>query len=175
MSDLIGRFGILLFRPNHTVADRLLLFLEQVLEDEWPPGSAACLHQCATLVEFPQLDGCEPEFFGQIRHGSDGVLVVARQKDDPVAAFDDRICCERGSNQVIEAFHELGTVERFRDESGGREAVQLFGGNAKGIRRVDDRLVFPARQGFRNFGMLFEQNRQKDCVGPGAPLAVTWQ
>jgi hypothetical protein len=32
------------------------------------------VHQRATLVELSQLDGCEPKFFGQIRHGSDGVL-----------------------------------------------------------------------------------------------------
>jgi hypothetical protein len=70
---------------------RLLLLLEQVLEDELTPSLAACVHQRATLVELSQLDGCEPELFGQIRHGSDRVLIVARQKDDPVAALDDRI------------------------------------------------------------------------------------
>jgi hypothetical protein len=43
------------------------------------------VHQRATLVELSQLDGCEPELFGQLRHGRDRVLVVARQKDDPMA------------------------------------------------------------------------------------------
>src|SRR5947199_9343936 len=62
---------------------RLLLLLEQILEDEVAPSAAACVHQRATLVELSQLDGCEPELFGQIRHGSGRVLVVARQKDDP--------------------------------------------------------------------------------------------
>src|SRR5689334_3534468 len=60
--------------------------LRQILEDEPTPRLAACVHQRATLVELSQLDGCESELFGQIRHGSDCVLVVARQKDDPVAA-----------------------------------------------------------------------------------------
>jgi hypothetical protein len=60
----------------------LLLLLEQILEDELTPSAAACVHQRATLVELSQLDGCEPELFGQIRHGSDRVLVVARQKDE---------------------------------------------------------------------------------------------
>ena len=78
------RFGIVLLGPNHTVVDRLLLLLEQILEDELGPSAAACLHQRATLVELSQLDGCEPELFGQGRHGSGRVLVVARQKDDPV-------------------------------------------------------------------------------------------
>src|SRR5277367_6569621 len=64
--------------------DRLLLLLEQVLEDEPTPSAAAGVHQRATLVELSQLDGCEPELFGQIRHGSDCILVVARQKDDPM-------------------------------------------------------------------------------------------
>src|SRR6202790_5205726 len=78
VSDLIGRFGTILLGPNHTVADRLLLLLEQILEDELTPSAAACMHQRATLVELSQLDGCEPESFGQIHHRSDRVLVVAR-------------------------------------------------------------------------------------------------
>ena len=64
---------------------RLLLLLEQILEDELTPSAAACVHQRATLVELSQLDGGEPELFGKIRHGSDHVLVVARHKDDPIA------------------------------------------------------------------------------------------
>src|SRR5205823_8099189 len=63
VSDRIGRFGILLLEPNHTVVDRLLLLLEQILEDELTPCAAACVHQRATLVELSQLDGCEPKFF----------------------------------------------------------------------------------------------------------------
>jgi len=81
-SDLVGRFGIVLLGPNHAVVDRLLLLLEQILEDELTPSAAACVHQRATLVELSQLDGCEPELFGQGRHGSGRVLVVARQKDE---------------------------------------------------------------------------------------------
>jgi hypothetical protein len=80
----------------------------------------------ATLVELSQLDGCEPELFGQGRHGSGRVLVVARQKDDPVAALDDRIGSQGGRNQVIETFHEFGAGERLRDEGGGRGTVQFF-------------------------------------------------
>src|ERR1700741_4971493 len=114
---------------NHTVVDRLLLLLEQILEDELAPNAAACVHQRATLVELSQLDGCEPELFGQGRHGSDRVLVVTRQKDDPVAALDDRIGSQFGRNQVIETFHELGAGERLRNEGGGRETVQLLKGN----------------------------------------------
>jgi hypothetical protein len=40
--------------PNHTVVDRLLLLLEQILEDEATPSAAACVHQRATLVELSQ-------------------------------------------------------------------------------------------------------------------------
>ncbi len=72
-----------------TVVDRLLLLFEQILEDEWPPNAVACVHQNAALVELSQLDGGKPELFGQIRHRSDRVLVVARQKHDSMAASDD--------------------------------------------------------------------------------------
>ena len=87
------------------------------------------MHQRATLIELSQLDGCEPELFGQIRHGSDRVLVVARQKDDPVPTLDDRICSQGGRNQVIETLHEPGAGERLRGEGGGGETVQLLEGN----------------------------------------------
>src|SRR6202008_1217973 len=108
---------------------RLLLLLEQILEDERAPSATACVHQRATLVELSQLDGCEPAFFGQGRHGSGRVLVVARQKDDPVPALDDRIGSQGGGNKVIESFHELGAGECLRDEGGGRETVQFLKGN----------------------------------------------
>jgi hypothetical protein len=39
------------------------------------------MHQPATLVELSQLDGRQPELFGQIRYGNDRLL-VARQKDE---------------------------------------------------------------------------------------------
>ena len=71
--------------PDQVIVRRSPVFLEQILEDEPPPNAVACVHQRATLVELSQLDGCEPELFGQIRHGRDRVLVVARQKDDPIA------------------------------------------------------------------------------------------
>ncbi len=126
-----------------TVADRLLLPLEQILEDEATPSLAACVHQHATLVELAQLDGCEPELFGQIRHGSGRVLVVARQKDDPVAALDDRIGSQGFCFQMIETFHELSAGERLRNEGGGRKTVQFLRWDWKRVHRVDDRLTFP--------------------------------
>src|SRR5208283_5923341 len=33
------------------------------------------------------------------------------------------------------------------------------------VRRVDDCLAFPARQGLRNLAMFPERDRQDDCVG----------
>src|SRR5579872_878176 len=164
-SDPIERCGTILLRPNHTVVEVLLLLLEQILEDELTPCAAARVHQRATLVELSQLDGCEPELFGQGRHGSGRALVVTRQKDDPVAALDDRIGSQLGRTQVIEALHQLGAGERLRDEGGGQEVAQLFRGNSKRVRRVDDRLAFPARQGLRNLAVLPERDRQDDCVG----------
>src|ERR1700678_4208833 len=111
---------------SHGRRSRLLLLLEQILEDEQTPSLAACVDQRATLVELSQLDGREPELFGKIRHGSDCVLVVARQKDDPVAARDDWVGSQGGRNQMIKALHQLGTGERLRHEGGGRETVQLL-------------------------------------------------
>src|ERR1039458_3145859 len=49
VSDLTGRFGTILLGPNHTVVDRLLLLLEQILEDEATPSLAACVHRRAVL------------------------------------------------------------------------------------------------------------------------------
>src|SRR6202040_1803175 len=123
VSNLIGRFGTILLGPNH---DRLLLLLEQILEDELTPSAAACVHQRATLVELSQLDGCEPELFGQIRPGRDRVIVVARQKDDPMAPLDDRIGGQGGRSQMIETFHELSAGKGLRSEGGGRETVQFL-------------------------------------------------
>src|SRR3984957_11658144 len=163
--DLIGRFATVLLGPNRAVADRLLLLLEQILEDERTPSFPACVHQCATLVELSQLDGCEPELRGQICHRRNRILLVTRQKDNAMAALDDRIGSQDGRTQVIKAFHELCTAERSCDESGGREAVQLFGWNAKRVRRVDDRLTFPIRQGLRNLATFPERYSQDDCVG----------
>jgi len=111
VSDLIGRFGTSHLGPNHTVVARLLLLLEQVLEDEPTPSFTACVHQRATLVELSEPDGCEPELFGQIRYRSDRVLVVARQENDPVAPLDDRIGSQDGCNQVIKTLHQLGAGE----------------------------------------------------------------
>src|SRR6185503_99361 len=86
------------FQSRHSL--RLLLLLEQILEDEQTPRFTAGVHQRATLVEPSELDGCEPELFGQIRHGSDRIIIVARQKDDPVPALYDRIGSQYGRNQV---------------------------------------------------------------------------
>ena len=54
---LIGRFGIVVLGPNHMVVGRLLLLLEEVLEDEMTPSATACVHQRTTLAELSQLDG----------------------------------------------------------------------------------------------------------------------
>src|SRR3984893_7180064 len=108
------------------VDDQLLLLLEQVLEDEPTPSAAACVHQRATFVEPSQLDGCESESFSQIRHGGDCVILIARQKDDPVAALDDRIGRQDGRNQVVKTFHDLSAGEGLRNEGGGQETVQLL-------------------------------------------------
>src|ERR1700691_4369219 len=162
--SFIGRLGTILLGPNHTVADRLLLLLEQILKDEQTPSLAACVHQRATLVELSQLDGREPKFFGQIRHGSDSVLVIARQKDDRMAAVDVRVGSQCGRDQVVKTFHQFSAGERLRNECGGRETVQLFRWDWKRVHRVDDRLAFPTRQGLRNLAMLPGRDRQDDCV-----------
>src|SRR3984957_19170466 len=151
--------------PSQTCGTGLLFLLVQILEDELTPSAAACVHQRATLVELSQLDGCEPELFGQIRHGRDPVLVIARQKDDPMAALYDRVGSQNGCTQVIETFHEPSAGERLRDEGGGQGAAQFFRGNSKRVRRVDDRLAFPSRQDLRHLAVFPKRDRQDDCVG----------
>ena len=95
----------------------------------------------ATLIELSQLGGCEPEFFGQIRHRSDRVLLIARQKDDPVAALDDRIGRQDGRNQVVETFHDLSAdllmfPERDRkDDCVGLECIPQRLGDDRGSNR----------------------------------------
>src|ERR1700684_395418 len=42
---LVLRCFLLNLRPNQAVVDRLLLLLEQILEDEPTPRAAACVHQ----------------------------------------------------------------------------------------------------------------------------------
>src|ERR1039457_5437329 len=159
------RIGTILLWPNHAIVNRLLLLLEQILKDEPTPSLAACVNQRATLVELSQLDGCEPELLGQIRHGSDSLLVIARQKDDPVAALDDWVGSQCGRNQVVKTFHQLSASERLRNECGGRETIQLLRWKWKRVHRVDNRLAVPTRQSLRNLAMFPERNRQDDCVG----------
>src|ERR1700733_1558888 len=98
-------------RPNHTVTNQLLLLLEQVLKNQLPPGAAACVHEPSALVQLSQLDGCEPQFFNQVCHGSNRIVIVARQKDNPVPSLDLRIGRQFGRTQVIEALYELGAGE----------------------------------------------------------------
>src|SRR5580765_3988941 len=82
-----------------------------------------------------------------------------------MSPFDDGVGSQNGSTQMIETFHELSAGERLRNEGRGREAVQLFRENSKRVRRVDDRLAFPARQGLRNLAMFPERDCQDDGVG----------
>ena len=76
--------------PNHAV-EELLLLLEQVLEDEWSQGTAACVHQQAALVKLSERDGGESKSLRQVRDGSDRVLIIARQEDDAMASLNNRI------------------------------------------------------------------------------------
>ena len=69
---------------DKVIVRRSLLLFEQILKNERPPNAVAGVNQRAALVELSQADGCEPELFGQIRHGRYRVLVVARQKDNPM-------------------------------------------------------------------------------------------
>ena len=86
-----------------------------------------CVHQRATFVELSELDGCEPQLFGQIHHGSDRIFIVACQKDDPVTSLDLWIGRELGRTQVIEALYELGAggmTSPRRRRKGGRPVPQ---------------------------------------------------
>jgi len=68
--DLTRRFGSHPPRAKSNGGDRLLLLLEQILEDELSPSAAACVHQRATLVLAFQIDGCEPRFLAKSATGA---------------------------------------------------------------------------------------------------------
>jgi hypothetical protein len=129
------------------------------------PGFSVYAASKAAVRNFPSLTGANPSCLAKIRHGSDRVLVVAGQKDDPVAALDDRVGSQFGCTQVVKTFHQLSAGERLRNEGGGQESIQIFGGNSKRVHRVDDRLVFPTRQALRNLAMLAKRDCQDDRVG----------
>src|ERR1700722_4621920 len=138
------RFGIVLLGPNRTAVDQLInycSFLNKSWKMSGPQVRPRACTSAPPSLSFPNLTGANPSCLAKSATGAMASLLVARQKDDAVAAFYDWICCERARTQVIEAFHELGTVERLRDEGGGREAIEIFGSHAKGVRRVDDRLA----------------------------------
>ena len=42
---MVDVLGIVLLGPNHTVVDRLLLLLDQILEDERAPSALSGLHE----------------------------------------------------------------------------------------------------------------------------------
>jgi hypothetical protein len=71
------RFRIVSLWPNKVIAHRLLVLLEQVLEDQRRPALVPRLHQRATLGELSKPDRRKPELFGQGAHRSRRCLVVA--------------------------------------------------------------------------------------------------
>src|SRR5579872_6736344 len=150
--------------PNHAV-EELLLLLEQVLEDEWSPDAAPCVHQQAALVKLSESDGRESKSLRQVRDRSDRVLIIARQKDDAMASLNNRIAGQRSRTQVVKTFHDLSTGEGLRNEGGGRETVQFLRWQRKRVHCVDDRLALPTRQRLRNLTMFSERDCQDDRVG----------
>ncbi len=116
-------------------------------------------------LSFPSLTGANPSCLAKSATGAIASSSSLDRKTTRWPPFDDRIGSQIGRTQVIETLHELSAGERLRDEGGGLEAAQLFRGNSKRVRRVDDRLAFPARQGLRNLAVLPERDRQDDCVG----------
>ena len=141
------------------------MLLEQVLEDEWSPDAAPRVHQQAALVELSESDGSESKSLRQVRDGSDRALIIARQKDDAMASFNNRIASQRSRTQVVKTFHDLSAGEGLRNEGGGRETVQFLRLQRKRIHCVDDRLAFPTRQRLRNLTMFSERDCQDDRVG----------
>src|SRR5450755_4556254 len=100
----------------------------------WPQVRPRACTSTLPSLSFPSLT-VRTRVVWPIRHGGDRVLVVARQKGDPVAALDDRIGSEGGRNQVIETFHELSAGERLRNECGGRQTLQFLRWDWKRVRR----------------------------------------
>ncbi len=116
-------------------------------------------------LSFPSLTGANPSCLAKSATGAIASSSSLDRKTTRCAALDERIGRQGGSRQMIKTFHQLGACDRLRDDDGGRESAQLFKGNSIRVRRVDDRLAFPTRQGLRNLAVLPERDRQDDCVG----------
>src|ERR1700674_2379731 len=69
-SDLVGRFGIVLRGPNHAVVDRLLLLLEQILEDELTQVPPRACTSAPPSLSFPSSTGANPSCLAKSATGA---------------------------------------------------------------------------------------------------------
>src|ERR1700761_6866725 len=80
--------------------------LDQVLEDEPPPGIPARLHKQSAFRKAAQVDRRETELFRQSTNLLGGSVIVARQEHNSLATLSGRILVEFGSPQVVEALDQ---------------------------------------------------------------------
>src|ERR1700692_2628874 len=105
-------------------------------------------------LSFPSLTGANPSCLAK---AATGALASSSSLDRKTTRWPPSTIGS-AARVAAEPFDELGAGERLRDVGGGRETVQLFR-DWKRVRRVDDRLAFPARQGLRNLAMLPRRDR----------------
>src|SRR3546814_12256812 len=58
-------------------------------------------YQRTAFGELAEIDGCETQLFGQVRHPRCGGFIVARQEHDAAAAVDVRVRGQRPRGQKI--------------------------------------------------------------------------
>src|SRR5450755_3709471 len=79
--------------------------LDQVFEDQLPPGIAARLDQQPTFRKPAKFDRRETEFFRKRTNLRCGAVIVARQEHGSPATMYGRIFIKDGSDQMVEALN----------------------------------------------------------------------
>ena len=79
-------------------------------------------------VSFPSLTGANPSCLAKSATGAIASSSWLDRKTTRWPPSTTGSVASFGRTQVIEALHQLGAGEHLRDEGGGQEAAQLFGG-----------------------------------------------
>src|SRR3984893_9895468 len=143
---------------------RLVVELDQVLEDQPTPAVSARLHEHSAFRKPAKFDRRETEILRERPNLRFGGIIVARQEHDSPAAMYGWVLAEDGGGQMVEALDQSSAGEGLGDELGRRLSSQFLRWHAVGIGHIDDRLPLPGRQRLRDIGVRLETDSQKDDV-----------
>src|SRR6202140_5282391 len=143
---------------------RLVVELDQVLEDQPTPAVSARLHEHSAFRKPAKFDRRETEILRERPNLRFGRIIVARQEHDSPAAMYGWVLAEDGGGQMVEALDQSSAGEGLRAGLGGRLSSQFVGGHAVGIGHIDDGLPLPGGQRLRDVPVRLETDSQKDDV-----------